>query len=110
MKRDNFGRKLRPSREEVKASADAAERRAKTLPASTTTPSPPPPAVSPPPPAAAPKKKGGRPATGRDPLISVRIPAEWLAIINAQPRGKRMEFIRGLMSEGITRHKFGGAR
>jgi hypothetical protein len=51
-----------------------------------------------------PKKKRGRPATGRDPLIALRVPAETIAEIDKWGGGRlsRSEAIRTLIEIGLS--------
>jgi hypothetical protein len=54
------------------------------------------------------KKKRGRPATGRDPLVSIRIPQKlleeidlWASYFEPSSRGKRSVAIRQLIAAGL---------
>ena len=50
------------------------------------------------------KKKRGRPATGTDPLIGVRLPADWIEEIDQLARAlerDRSSIIRQLLRQGL---------
>jgi len=52
------------------------------------------------------RKKRGRPATGTDPLLTVRAPAELIAAINAwaaKAKLARSEAVRQLIEAGLKR-------
>lgn len=100
MRRDHFGRKLRPTKEEVREMAERAA--AKAAPrAQPVEPAPPP--VEPVPDAMPAKNKGGRPATGRDPHISLRVPGEWKEALAQLPPGKRAEFLRAALKPAVEK-------
>lgn len=49
-------------------------------------------------------KKRGRPATGKDPMVSIRLPADMIAAIDKAAKAEgvsRSEKVRGLIEESL---------
>jgi hypothetical protein len=54
------------------------------------------------------KKRGGRPATGKDPLLAARFPRELIARLNnyAKEHGiSRSKALRALVTEALDKHR-----